>query len=587
MADIFVSYARADKARVAPLVAALEAQGWVIWWDPEIPPGQEFDALIAAELKQTRAVVVVWTPASVQSRWVRGEARIGADRGILAPVRFDNAELPIDARAIHTIDLDSWGEDRGGPAFQQLAGALSGLLGGGHKASAGQPAARAAGRSGISICVLPFANMSGDPEQEYFSDGVSEDIITDLSKVSALSVVARNTAFTFKGKSFEVPQVARQLNVGYVLEGSVRKAGNRVRITAQLIDGAAGDHVWAERFDRDLDDIFALQDEISQAIVAALKLKLLPEEKKAIERRGTDSVEAYDIYLMARQEYVSGRSGTHPYEALIRLCRRAVEIDPYYAQPWALLAFGRAYRHHVTGEAGDGGVEEAERAINLNDRLAEAHAAKAWILGSSGRLEEASKEIELALRLDPDSHEVNEAAARIKFGQHRFEEATPYWERALQLIEQDTTSPTMLITCYHALGREEDVRRVAQLQLVRVEKVLAHDRNDSRVLGHGCLALAALGQADRAKDWMNRALLVDPDNLNMRYNFACTLATFLKSADAALDMLGPAMANMGSGLLNHAKVDPDLDGIREDPRFDAMVSEAEARLAAAPAAAAG
>src|SRR5215469_12535805 len=121
MADVFVSYARADKARVAPLVAMLEAQGWSVWWDPEITPGQEFDALIASQLKQTRAVIVVWTPASVQSRWVRGEARAGADRGILAPVRFDNAVLPIDARAIHTIDLDGWGEDVAGPAFQQLA----------------------------------------------------------------------------------------------------------------------------------------------------------------------------------------------------------------------------------------------------------------------------------------------------------------------------------------------------------------------------------------------------------------------------------------------------------------------------------
>src|SRR5208282_34343 len=136
-----------------------------------------------------------------------------------------------------------------------------------------------------------------------------EDIITDLSKVSALSVVARNTAFTFKGKSVDVPAVARQLGVSHVLEGSVRKAGGRVRSTAQLIDGTAGDHVWAERYDRDLDDIFALQDEISEAIVTALKLKLLPQEKKAIERRGTDSVEAYDLFLMSRAIGRTGNDG--------------------------------------------------------------------------------------------------------------------------------------------------------------------------------------------------------------------------------------------------------------------------------------
>src|SRR5256885_9759976 len=150
-------------------------------------------------------------------------------------------------------------------------------------------------RDRISICVLPFANMSGDAEQEYFSDGISEDIITDLSKVSALHVVSRNTAFTFKGKPVDVRQVAGQLNVSHVLEGSVRKAAGRVRITAQLIDGSSDSHVWAERYYRDLNDIFALQDEISHAIVDALKVKLLPEEKKAIEQHGTENVDAYNL----------------------------------------------------------------------------------------------------------------------------------------------------------------------------------------------------------------------------------------------------------------------------------------------------
>ena len=148
--------------------------------------------------------------------------------------------------------------------------------------------------------------MSGDPEQEYFSDGITEDIITDLSKVSALAVVSRNSAFMYKGKLVDVPKVARELKVQYVLEGSVRKSGGRVRISAQLVDGANNDNVWAERYDRDLSDIFALQDEISEAIVKALKLKLLPEEKKAIEQRGTTNLDAYNLYLMARQHYATG-----------------------------------------------------------------------------------------------------------------------------------------------------------------------------------------------------------------------------------------------------------------------------------------
>ena len=197
----------------------------------------------------------------------------------------------------------------------------------------------------LSICVLPFANMSGDPEQEYFSDGVTEDIITDLSKVSALSVVSRNSAFTFKGKHTEIAQVARALKVTHVLEGSVRKAGNRVRITAQLIEAATDSHLWAERYDRDLNDIFALQDEISEAIVDALKLKLLPAEKKAIEQRSTTNPEAYKLYLMARQYNATGNSRHR--DIAIRLCRRAVEIDPTYARAWAMLALCQSNKRLV------------------------------------------------------------------------------------------------------------------------------------------------------------------------------------------------------------------------------------------------
>jgi adenylate cyclase len=575
LADIFVSYARADKPRVAPFIAALERQGWSVWWDPEIAPGQEFDTLIASELKQAQAVVVVWTPASVQSRWVRGEARVGADRNALVPVRLDNAELPIDARAIHTIELDGWGEDSRSPAFQQVCRAISGLLEGRAAAEPVQ-SARSQGRTGISICVLPFANMSGDPEQEYFSDGISEDVMTDLGKVSALSVVARNTAFNFKGKSYEISQIARQLGVGHVLEGSVRKSGNRVRITAQLIDGAAGDQIWAERYDRDLDDIFALQDEISQAIVGALKLKLLPEAKKAIVRRGTESVEAYNIYLMARQEYVSGRFGARPYEAMIRLCQRAVEIDPDYAQAWALMALGRAYQQFAGAQDEEHPRQAAERALALNEGLAEAHAAMAWVLITEDRNDEAAAEAQLALRLDPDAHEANEATALTAFRQGRFEEAARYWERASELNDQDAASPGMLITCYTALGREADARRAAGIQFSRVEKVLAHDRNNGRALGQGALALAALGRQDRARDLMDRALLINPDDVNMRYNFACALSG--SDGNAALDMLAPAFKKISAGLLSHAKIDPDLDAIRDHSRFKAMVKEAEARL---------
>src|SRR5262245_12476318 len=282
MADVFVSYARTDKARVAPLVAAIEAKGWSVWWDPDSSPGQEFDDQIDAEIAAAGAVLVVWTPTSVVSRWVRGEAREAAERGILVPVRFDQARLPMDVRAIHTTDLDGWGENPAspaGPAFLRALGVMIARSGNSRSTKSGNAAASsAAGRDvpRYTVCVLPFVNMSGDPEQEYFSDGITEDIITDLSKVSALGVIAPNSAFMHTGKQVDILKVARELKVSHVLEGSVRKAGGRIRINAQLVDGGTNSHVWADRYDRDSSDIFALQDEISEAIVKALKLQLLP-----------------------------------------------------------------------------------------------------------------------------------------------------------------------------------------------------------------------------------------------------------------------------------------------------------------------
>jgi adenylate cyclase len=376
-----------------------------------------------------------------------------------------------------------------------------------------------------------------------------------------------------------VRQVASQLNVSHVLEGSVRKAAGRVRITAQLIDGSNDNHVWAERYDRDLNDIFALQDEISHAIVDALKVTLLPEEKKAIERHGTDNVDAYNLYLMARQSYTTGfENDNRRNEAIIRLCQRAVEIDPNYAQAWALMALAQMFLRSTVNRGGDGGLAAAERALELNADLAEAHAVKARIFADEKRHDEASREIETALRLDPESHQVNKCAATLRFRQQRLEDSVRYFEKAVALEEGDFGSAGMLITCYIALGNPEAARRSAKITLARAEKVLAHDPNNGSAMGHGSWALAALGEGERAKDWMKRAVLIDPENLTMRYNSACALANNLNDKDAALEVLGPAFEKMGTGLVNHAKIDPDLDCIRDDPRFKEMLAAAEARV---------
>ena len=587
MADVFVSYARSDKARVAPLVAAIEAQGWSVWWDPAIDPGQDFDRQIATELEAAAVVLVVWTPASVASRWVRGEARDGAERGILVPVRFEGASLPIDVRALHTTDLDDWGEDPGSPQVQEVLRAVGAIIvreGASEPATAitgSAPSVSASGPARVAICVLPFANMSGDRDQEYFSDGITEDVITDLSKVSALAVTSRNSAFVFKGKNVDVSKVARELKVTHVLEGSVRKAGGRVRITAQLVDASSNDHVWAERYDRDLNDIFALQDEISAAIVRALKLKLLPEEKKAIAQRGTVDVEAYNLYLMARQLYVTSTEGdSRRAEAIIRLCTRATEIDPSYARAWALTALAQVILRFVLGKEGDDGLFAAGRALALDAKLAEAHAVKARILTDNGRDDEALAEIDIALDLDAQSYEVNRAAGYLSYRHGRFDDAIRYFDKAATLIETDINSVAMLLSCYVAVGDGQAARRSAQIALSRAERVLTQDPNNGVVTAYSAYALATLGEAERAKQRMSRALLIEPDNWNMRYNFACALVIHLNEPDAAMDMLGPVLVKVAVGFLNQAKTDPDFISLRDNRRFKAMIAAAEARLAA-------
>lgn len=583
MADVFVSYARADKARVVPLVAAIEAKGWSVWWDPEISPGQEFDDQIDAEIDVAKAVLVVWTPTSVASRWVRGEAREAAERGILVPVRFEQARLPMDVRAIHTTDLDGWREDPASPAVHECLHALATMI-----ARAQAASAKAAGTAAVpaaavpvrfSVCVLPFINMSGDPEQEYFSDGITEDIITDLSKVSALEVVSRNGSFLYKGKQVDVPRVAHDLKVSHVLEGSVRRAGGRVRITAQLIDGASNRHVWAERYDRDASDIFALQDEISHAIVKALKLRLLPSEKRAIERRGTESPEAHNLYLMARQIYVSSQLGVQPSKAIVRTCTRATEIDPNYPQAWALMAVG--YRNlRELGVESDDGMAAAERALALNPDLAEAHAVKAYILQMEGTMEDALGEVDIALKLDPESYEANRAAARVYYQLHQFEDAAHFFEKATQLAESDVNTAMMLVSSYKALGDVAKMRNAAEMASSRADVALARDQNNAGVMAYSAVALGALGEAERAKARMDHALLIDPDNLDMRYNFACVLCEYMQDTAAALDLLEPLFAEITGYLLRYLKSDPDLGALHDDPRFVAMVASAEARLAA-------
>jgi adenylate cyclase len=242
MPHVFVSYARSTEAQAQHVAQALRSLGHEVWWDEDLPAHRPYSEVIEERLQAAGAVVVLWSAEAARSQWVRAEADAARAKGTLIQVSIDGTVPPMPFNQIQCADLKGWDGDAEAPGWRKVAGSVAALVGAG-----GGPGPRDAKRDKLSICVLPFANMSGDAEQEYFSDGISEDITTDLSKISALAVIARNTAFTFKNAAVDVAEIARKLNVSHVLEGSVRKAANRLRITAQLIDGATGEHLWAER----------------------------------------------------------------------------------------------------------------------------------------------------------------------------------------------------------------------------------------------------------------------------------------------------------------------------------------------------
>ncbi|TIX44138.1 MAG: tetratricopeptide repeat protein [Mesorhizobium sp.] len=421
-----------------------------------------------------------------------------------------------------------------------------------------------------SIAVLPFTNMSGDPEQEYFSDGITEDIITDLSKISGLHVLARNTVFTYKGKPVKVQQVARELGVKFVLEGSVRKAGQRVRITGQLIDGADGGHVWADRYDRELTDIFAIQDEITHTIVDQLKVKLLPAEKKAIRAAPTDNVEAYTYYLRGR-EFFHRTSKTY-YVLAKRMFGKAIELDPLYARAYAGIADCDSflflnYDEKVSLESI---LANSGKALDIESGLAEAHASRGLALSVGQRYEEAEKEFEQAIASDPNLFEAHYFYARACYAQGKLKGAAHHYERAAEIKPDDYQSVLLLMQVYRSLGRPVDEREAARKGVLRAERELAKYPENPRPAYLGANALALIGETERAKEWSARALAIDPDDILTQYNTACLCCHF-GELDRALDLLERLLPHANHETKAWVKQDSDFAPLHEHPRWQRVL----------------
>ena len=421
-----------------------------------------------------------------------------------------------------------------------------------------------------SIAVLPFVNMSGDAENEYFSDGISEEILNLLVKLPKLRVASRTSSFAFKGKDFDIPEVARRLNVSTVLEGSVRRAGERVRITAQLIETSTDSHLWSETYDREMKDVFAIQDDIAQSIVEALQMTLTPKERRALQYVATSNPEAYDYYLRGRKFLYAMSS--RDFQHAIRMYDKAIELDPNYANAYAGIAdtYSQIYRFaDATPENATQALKASERAIELDPDSAEAHASRGLSLFINEKYAEAERHFETAIMLNPKLFESYFFYALSCKSQGNHEKAARLFMQASEVNPADYQCPSFLALAYTALGRNEDAAAARRRTVKLVERHLDMNPDDTRALYLGAANLSSMGEAERAMDWAGRAYEAGRDEPMVLYNVACTYA-LLGEAGRSLELLEKAV-NLGWGDRAWLETDSDLDSLRSDPQFKALL----------------
>ena len=422
-----------------------------------------------------------------------------------------------------------------------------------------------------SVAVLYFENLSGSKDDEYFRDGMTEDIITELSKIKELQVFPRAAVLTYRDKPVTGPQVGRELNAACVLSGSLRRAGNRLRITAQLIQALTGHSIWAERYDRELKDVFEVQDEIARSISQALRIKLSPQEEKAIARKQTENAQAYDYYLRGRQFFHQFRR--KGFDFARQMFARAIVIDPKYARAFAGVADCCSFLY-MYWDSSEDNLNEAEaashKALELDPELAEAHAASGLAFALRKDFAKAQKEFETAIQLDPKLYEAYYFYARTAFQRGDLTKAAELYEQASRLNPDDYQAVSLLVAVYHGLGREVEAEATERRALQLTERHIEVHPDDPRALYLGATILVRMRDNTRGLEWARRALAIDPEETSILYNVACVYA-LLGRTEEALDCLRKVMEH-GTFYKNWAAKDSDLDSLRSDPSFQALLS---------------
>ncbi len=423
-----------------------------------------------------------------------------------------------------------------------------------------------------SIAVLSFDDMSPEQDQEYFCDGIAEEILNRLVHIDKLGVAARTSSFRFKGQNVDIGAIARELNVSTILEGSVRKTGKRLRVTTQLINASDGYHLWSESYDRELEDVFEIQEEIAASVAAALELTLVASSS---QNYGTDNVEAYEYYLKGL--YFFHRWGPTNVRYGVEMFAKAVAADPGYALAWAALAdsYAMICMYWDASRANLDGADSASRkALSLAPDLADAHVSRGLSFTVRREHEAAAAEFDTALKLNPDLFEASYFYGRICFQQGKLERAAALFEQAERARPEDFQAPILLRQVYSSLGRDKDARAAAQRGVVRAEKHLQLNPDDTRALNLGLGGFVTLGNKERAIEWAERSLAIDGNNPDTLYNVACGLAQ-IGEPERAMDNLELAGLR-GVMIAEWAENDSDLASLHELPRFRAIIDKIRA-----------
>jgi adenylate cyclase len=493
MADVFISYAHSTAKQARSAAEALRALGYSVWLDDDLASHRAFTIAIEEQLVSAKVALVIWSADAARSEWVLSEANRAREDHKLVQLVIDKTRLPMPFDQVQCADLAGWPGEGEHPNWRKVIAAIAELTGGVAPAAPAPAPEPPSLPSKPSIAVMPFANLSSDPEQEYFADGMVQEIVAALSRIKSIFVIGSGSTHALKGKNDTPQEVAAKLGVQYVLEGSVRKAGQRVRIAVQLTDAAGGTQIWAERFEDTLDDVFALQDKVALSVAAVIEPAVQSAEVRRAARRPTESMGAYDLYLRALP-LVLGFARVENAEAL-PLLERALALDPDFAP--ALAVAGECYNQRVQFGWSNDPEGDRHRAVDLAHRAARAGADDAEVLARAATplarlegLEAGTRLIERAMALNPGSSYVRraaclnhvflgepdlaieelEVAARMdpltsdvganlrlltgiaRFEQGRFVDALPFLQEAVRLTNQPAAPAYLAATCGH-LGR--------------------------------------------------------------------------------------------------------------------------------------